>query len=163
MILSLLLPVIPGTAIDPEEIVTDAVASPVTEEPTVAEPTPEAAPTILHEDESLRGQYEKHFLMSDGTYQAVVYNEPVHCWAEVDNTLSLQTAADGTSRYATADGLAEVSFSRSFDDQLVTVRQGDYSLAWGVQAVTGNTMPTISTATHWRRVRIWSTLSCSVG
>lgn len=34
--------------------------------------------TIVSEDITLRGEYEKHFLMSDGSYQAVVYDEPVH-------------------------------------------------------------------------------------
>ena len=46
--------------------------------------------TIVEEDLSLRGEYEKHFLMSDGTYQAVVYSYPVHelvdgAWVEIEN------------------------------------------------------------------------------
>lgn len=46
--------------------------------------------TVLWEDETLRGEYEKHFLMSDGSYQAVVYSYPVHelvdgAWVEVEN------------------------------------------------------------------------------
>lgn len=46
--------------------------------------------TIVEEDISLRGEYEKHFLMSDGTYQAVVYSSPVHelvdgIWVEIEN------------------------------------------------------------------------------
>ena len=54
---------------------------------------PEAAEevTVLWEDESLRGEYEKHFLMSDGSYQAEVYAYPVHelvdgVWMEIENT-----------------------------------------------------------------------------
>ena len=40
----------------------------------------------------LRGEYEKHFSLSDGTYSAVVYPYPVHydsngTWWEIDNTL----------------------------------------------------------------------------
>ena len=40
----------------------------------------------------LRGEYEKHFSLSDGTYSAVVYPYPVHydsngTWQEIDNTL----------------------------------------------------------------------------
>ena len=47
--------------------------------------------TVIREEESLRGEYEKHFLMSDGTYQAVVYSYPVHelvdgVWVEVEAT-----------------------------------------------------------------------------
>lgn len=56
--------------------------------------------TIVQEDVSLRGAYEKHFLMSDGSYSVTVYNEPVHqnvngVWVEVDNTLRLTTDAKG--------------------------------------------------------------------
>ena len=105
-----------------------------------AQPAPnEAVATVVEEDTSLRGEYEKHFLMSDGSYQAALYNEPVHKleagkWVEIDNTLALRTAADGTAQYKTANGLADVSFSQSFGDRLVTLRQDDYSVSWGVQA-----------------------------
>ena len=105
-----------------------------------AQPAPnEAVATVVEEDTSLRGEYEKHFLMSDGSYQAALYNEPVHKleagkWVEIDNTLTLRTVADGTAQYKTANGLADVSFSQSFGDRLVTLRQDDYSVSWGVQA-----------------------------
>lgn len=94
---------------------------------------------IVEEDTTLRGEYEKHFLMSDGSYQVALYNEPVHKmedskWVEIDNTLTLKTATDGTARYATTDGLADISFSQSFDEQLITMQQDDYSVSWGVQA-----------------------------
>lgn len=94
---------------------------------------------IVEEDTALRGEYEKHFFMSDGSYQVALYNEPVHKmeggeWVEIDNTLTLKTATDGTARYATTDGLTDVSFSQSFDDQLITMQQDDYFVSWGVQA-----------------------------
>ena len=46
---------------------------------------------IVREETSLRGEYEKHFLMSDGTYQVVVYSYPVHdlvngIWVDIENT-----------------------------------------------------------------------------
>lgn len=137
----------PTLAADTGEITTE----PVSEETSVTEATSEVGVTILREEESLRGKYEKHFLLSDGSYQATVYNEPIHYetatgWVEVDNTLSLQTAADGTGRYATADGLTDVSFAQSTGDRLVTMSQGDYSLSWGVEAVTSG-KKTISAAT----------------
>lgn len=100
--------------------------------------------SIVEEDVSLRGEYEKHFLMSDGSYQVALYNEPVHKmedgeWIEIDNTLTLQTALDGTAQYATIDGLADVGFSQTYGDQLVTMQQGDYSVSWGVEAVSNDT------------------------
>ncbi len=38
----------------------------------------EESVTILEEEISLRGEYEKHFRNSDGSYTAVSYSEPVH-------------------------------------------------------------------------------------
>lgn len=51
---------------------------------------------ILYEEESLRGEFEKHFVRSDGTNVAVSYGEPVHVqqadgsWTDIDNSLSVQ-------------------------------------------------------------------------
>lgn len=47
--------------------------------------------SIIGEDTSLRGEFEKHYLMSDGSYQAVVYSYPVHelvdgVWTEITST-----------------------------------------------------------------------------
>ena len=49
-------------------------------------------PDVSGEIPELRGEYEKHFSLSDGTYSAVVYPYPVHydsngTWREIDNTL----------------------------------------------------------------------------
>ena len=54
--------------------------------------TVEAEREILSEEASKREEYVKHFRMSDGTYQAVQYETPVHFeknneWVEYDNTL----------------------------------------------------------------------------
>lgn len=49
-------------------------------------------PDVSGEIPELRGEYEKHFSLSDGTYSAVVYPYAVHydedgTWQEIDNTL----------------------------------------------------------------------------
>ena len=132
---------IPSSAEEVDSVVPDTVSLQTREE---ISPVTSAVPTettILYEEESLRGKHEKHFLLSDGTYQATIYNEPIHYetnsgWVEVDNTLRLSTAKDGTARYATTDGIVDVSFAQSTADRLVTVSQGDYSLSWDVTAVT---------------------------
>lgn len=90
---------------------------------------------ILAEDTSLRKKFEKHFLMSDGSYQVALYDEPVHKeengkWVEIDNTLKLQNPADRSSQYITTNGLADISFAQNFGDKLVTLQQGDYSVTW---------------------------------
>ena len=53
-------------------------------------------PNVSGEISELRGEYEKHFSLSDGTYSAVVYPYPVHydsngTWQEIDNTLRAGT------------------------------------------------------------------------
>ncbi len=58
---------------------------------------------IEYEIESRRTEYTKHFRLTDGTYIAATYNEPVHykkdgVWQEIDNTLKLQEI-DGESYY----------------------------------------------------------------
>lgn len=100
-------------------------------------------PTIVQEDVSLRGEYEKHFLLSDGTYQATVYDEPVHqlvdgAWEEIDNTLSLSQSQSGDTRYTTAHGIVDVSFAHSIADDLVSITQGDFTISWGVQVISDN-------------------------
>lgn len=53
-------------------------------------------PDVSGEISELRGEYEKHFSLSDGTYSAVVYPYAVHydedgTWQEIDNTLRAGT------------------------------------------------------------------------
>ncbi len=107
---------------------------------------------LVQEVETLRSEYEKHFLMSDGTYTVMTYNEPVHKnedgnWVEVNNTLALNTLSDGTTRYTTTDGIADVSFANQFKNELVTMSDGDYSVSWGLTAMPATTGGTISTQT----------------
>lgn len=141
--ISLLIPVLPGGR--PANAVSSAAYSDNGTALTADSGTAkEAAPiskeqTVLYEELSLRGEYEKHFRMSDGSYQVALYNEPVHKlesgkWVEIDNTLTLRSTRDGNARYVTANGVADVSFARDFGDQLVTVRQDDYAVSWGVAA-----------------------------
>lgn len=41
---------------------------------------------IIDEDVTKRGEFEKHFLCSDGTYRAVTYAEPVHHYDSATGT-----------------------------------------------------------------------------
>ena len=63
---------------------------------------------IVDEDITKRGEYEKHFLCSDGTYRAVTYAEPVHyydsstgTWQDNDVALTLNAAS---TRYEAQSG-----------------------------------------------------------
>ena len=82
--------------------------------------------TILGEEESLRGEFEKHFVNSDGTYTAVTYEKPVHTlvdgeWEEIDNTLVEQ---DG--ELVNRDGLMDVTFAdtdKEEESKLVSIEK----------------------------------------
>ncbi|MBR6918605.1 MAG: hypothetical protein IKN38_10510 [Clostridia bacterium] len=87
----------------------------------------EAEPaSILYEDESKRGENEKHFVMSDGTINAVIFSEPVHylssdgAWKDIDNTL-VYDGADKESDfdfdgYAAKGSSMNVKLAEDLDD-----------------------------------------------
>lgn len=81
LVISILLSVMPSTAwatgTEPNEVASNVTAQTPSADLQVPELT-ESEPTILEEDVSLRGEYEKHFLMSDGSYQVALYHEPIH-------------------------------------------------------------------------------------
>ena len=91
-------------------------------------------PVIVEEDIALRGTYEKHFIMSDGSSMAVAYNEPVHYeedgqWFEIDNTL-VETKG---GRIANLKGLENVSFSQEPSQELVVIEKDGYTISWGLR------------------------------
>lgn len=101
------------------------------------------------EDITLRDEFTKHFKMSDGSYTATVYNEPIHqlvdgAWVEVDNTLTFSTSAKGIAQYQTVNGLTDVRFAQSFGNELVTMEQENHSITWGVEAVAGSLKTTVA-------------------
>lgn len=109
----------------------------------ISEVQPQVA-TIVKEEEGLRRAYEKHFLLSDGSYEAMVYDEPIHkyvdgLWKEIDNTLTLKTNAKGVEQYSNVDGLIDVSFSQKFGSKLATVRDGEYAISWDISGALSNT------------------------
>ena len=71
-----------------------------------AAPAPQAEETEaipqrgVYEVDVLREENVKHFALPDGTYQAVVYGEPIHeldengQWQEIDNSLYLGNARE---------------------------------------------------------------------
>ena len=59
---------------------------------------------IVQEDTTKRGEFEKHYICSDGTYVVASYAEAIHYkddngeWADVDNRPVQTTAGDYTTR-----------------------------------------------------------------
>ena len=108
---------------------------------------------IVEEDVTKRGEYEKHFLCSDGIYRAVTYAEPVHyydsstgTWQDNDIALTLNAAS---TRYEAQSGSFAVSFAKSYaapnlsaaasdttqsqatqTAQTVTMSNGIYPISW---------------------------------
>lgn len=99
--------------------------------------------TVIEENKLLRKEFEKHFVMSDGSYTVATYGEPIHKlvnneWVEIDNTLKLTKSEKG-SCYKTVDGLTDVSFAKTYQsNDLVTVKQDEYSVSWGIVAVSNS-------------------------
>ena len=79
----------PAQSVEETSVVSQTEQSQTTTQEEFATPDTSAEVTVAREEESLRGEFEKHFLMSDGTYQAVVYSYPVHelvddTWEEIE-------------------------------------------------------------------------------
>lgn len=91
----------------------------------------EDAPYVLAEETALRGEAEKHFRLSDGTYLAVQYARPVHLqtadgqWADLDNELTLRQGA-----YRADNGLTTASFAQNLSTgELFTAGYRDYTIS----------------------------------
>lgn len=86
---------------------------------------------IIEEDVTKRGEFEKHFLCSDGTYRAVTYAEPVHhydfaagAWQDNDVSLALNAAS---ARYEAQSGSFAVSFAKSYAAPALDIAASDAS------------------------------------
>ena len=108
-----------------------------------------AEPEILAEDVSKRDEFEKHYIRSDGTYVAVTYDNAVHykdengVWQDVDNKV-IYNAKSG--KYVTSTPTFNAEFrAAGTKDSLVTLKNGESSIAWGLSVVTPNkaTMGTV--------------------
>lgn len=88
---------------------------------------------LTHEITSLREENVKHFQLSDGSYQAVVYGEPVHRlnsngeWEEIDNSL---IEANG----AIVTGDSRVKFAKKItgNESIYTLHNGSYKVTVGL-------------------------------
>lgn len=105
---------------------------------------------IVGEDQSKRGQFEKHYLCSDGTYMSVTYPEAVHyldadgVWQDVDQTLCFD-AQTGVYTGGTADFRVSFASGASATD-MARMEHNGYTLTWGVQAEKGSRDAEVSVA-----------------
>ena len=84
-----------------------------------------------------RGEYEKHFLNTDGTVTAYSYANPIHYldsdgnWQDIDNTLVKST--EGFVNKANPNEMKLSSVAR--DNNLVSVELEGYEVSWGIQGI----------------------------
>ncbi len=89
---------------------------------------------ILAEKPSHRGEFEKHFLMSDGTILAASYPEAVHYkegkeWIEIDNSLSFDKGF-----YRTNNKEFSVCFAHNAkSNDVISINYEDYTLSWSLK------------------------------
>lgn len=105
---------------------------------------------IVEEDTSKRGQFEKHYLCSDGTYVSVTYPEAVHymdsnqVWQDVDQSLTYDSK---TESYISEKADFKVSFSDNFSStNLASIERNGYSLSWGIQTAKKATVNEVETS-----------------
>lgn len=93
---------------------------------------------ILEEDETMRTQYTKYFLLSDGTYQATTYSTPIHYedengqWIDIDNTLDAQMSGEETI-YLAENGNTILSFPESLNEgSATTIAKNDFEISFSL-------------------------------
>lgn len=92
-------------------------------------------PYVIGEDTERRGENEKHFLMSDGTRVATMYDTAVHYldesgeYQEIDN--SFESSGE---EYQTKKGKNKVKLAKKASaKKLVTLHTDDYKISWGFE------------------------------
>ena len=91
---------------------------------------------ILDEVPERRGESEKHFLRSDGSYLAVQYEVPVHYedtdgqWEEIDNTLTLQSDAAQIAAQSLLETSNHEQASGFYTAEIGTSRKGYASMLY---------------------------------
>jgi len=82
---------------------------------------------IEREDTAKRSEREKHFMLSDGSYLAVQYMEPVHFlsddgkWEDINNTLSFEAknGIEDFSGYSNTSGNFVLKFANSLENDML--------------------------------------------
>ncbi len=97
---------------------------------------------ILSEDATLRDEYTKHFVLSDGSMLAASYSVPVHYyendeWKDIDNTLVPENAETGSgiSGFVNTESGIRYKFAQSSAEAALLEMTADgYSVSWELVA-----------------------------
>lgn len=121
------------------ESVTDAIAHKEFIEDVLYNPTSEdntSDAEILYEVEEKRDEYTKVYKRSDGTYTAIMTEEPLHylndgVWEEINNSMSLNG-----NLYTNLDNLFNVELPETIDsNENLTVEKDGYELSFSVDNI----------------------------
>lgn len=100
---------------------------------------------IIDEIESLRSEFEKHFLREDGSYVVATYSNPVHYeedgkWKEINNSLILtndEKSESGNAMYVTKSSPTSISIPQCFsNEQKISATNKGYTISFGVNNTT---------------------------
>ena len=97
---------------------------------------------ILSEDTTLRDEYTKHFVLSDGSMLAASYSVPVHYyedeeWKDIDNTLVSENAKTGSDirGFVNTESGVKYKFAQSSAEAALLEMTADgYSVSWELVA-----------------------------
>ena len=97
---------------------------------------------ILSEDTTLRDEYTKHFVLSDGSMLAASYSVPVHYyeddeWKGIDNTLVSENAKTGSDirGFVNTESGVKYKFAQSSAEAALLEMTADgYSVSWELVA-----------------------------
>ncbi|MDD6342249.1 MAG: DNRLRE domain-containing protein, partial [Eubacteriales bacterium] len=108
---------------------------------------------VIGEDEALRTEDTKHFILSDGTHIAAKYESAVHyekdgAWEDIDNTLTLQDAVDANDINGfinTSSGIRYKFANSSKSAKLFRMKFGDHDISWGLKSQGVNNVSPVAT------------------
>jgi hypothetical protein len=95
-------------------------------------------PKILKEVEEKREENIKHFLLDDNTYEAVIYEDPVHYkengkWQDIDNSLVEAKDKQGNSLLENKKNDFKVKIDKkSNSEKLVSINKDKYEISWKI-------------------------------
>ena len=99
-----------------------------------------SVPVVVGEDISKREENVKHFRLSDGSFEAVVFSDAVHYkdengqFQDIDNTLERHTRSNGEAYYTNKDNPMQVSLPANIHDQTaVEVKNQGHTLCFTLQ------------------------------
>lgn len=131
LIMSLMLQMVPGWVFAAEGDTVSSVDADITQG--VIEEA-----HVVGELTEKRGEYEKHYVMSDGSIVAAIYDEPVHYkagdeWEEVDSRLTEVKNRSGEDAYKSTAGRSEIMLgANASDSQIAEYTSDGYTLSWSI-------------------------------